>query len=180
MKTIIREIIAMIILIAAIMVIIITMFFDYIKENTVEVSAAIYQLSQDEQNILKEKQDYSNSQNRIVLSSTYTIDANDLSYYKSTGNLTTGQSSPFDEIPVTEILHSADGKTYYDVENRVRDANSTSYGTVSGDYYNYVESQKGTSQYSTSSNTTNTSNEFSNDISAPSVKSGSIIPSTGK
>lgn len=180
MKTIIREILAMIILIAAIMVIIITMFFDYIKENTVEISAATYQLSKDEQDILEEKQKYSNSQNTIVLSSTYTIDANDLSYYKAIGNLTTGQSSPFDEIPVTEVLHSADGKTYYDVENRVRGGNTLTYGTVSGDYYNYVESQKASSQYSSSSNTNNTSNEFSNDISAPSVESGSIIPSTGK
>ena len=174
MKTIIREIFAMIILIAAIMVILITIFFDYIKENTIEVSAATYQLSSEEQEILKEKQNYINSQNAIILSSTYTIDANDLSYYKSIGNLSTGQSSPFDEIPVTEVLHSADGKTYYDVENRVRGADSSKYGTIYGDYYNYTESNRGASHSS------NTSNEFSNDISAPSVGSGSIIPSTGK
>lgn len=174
MKSVIREIFAMIILIVAILVIIVTMFFDYIKENSIEVSAAIYQLSEEEQNILKEKQNYANSQNSLVLSSEYTIDGDDLSYYKSTGNLSTGQSSPFDEIPVTDIVYSADGKTYYDIENRVRSSNSTSSGNVVGNYSNYVESNKNSSQ------TTSTNNQISNDISSPSVESGSIIPSTGK
>ena len=55
MKTIIRESIAMIILICAIMLILVTLFFDYIKENSIEISSATYQMSKEEQNILKRK-----------------------------------------------------------------------------------------------------------------------------
>ena len=48
MKTIIRESIAMIILICAIMLILVTLFFDYIKENSIEISSATYQMSKED------------------------------------------------------------------------------------------------------------------------------------
>lgn len=69
MKTIIRESIAMIILICAIMLILVTLFFDYIKENSIEISSATYQMSKEEQNILKEKQKYLASQkyNNVII-----------------------------------------------------------------------------------------------------------------
>ncbi len=56
MKTIIRESIAMIILICAIMLILVTLFLTISKENSIEISSATYQMSKEEQNILKEKQ----------------------------------------------------------------------------------------------------------------------------
>jgi len=183
MKSIIREVIAMIILIIAILMIVITLFFDYIKENSVEVSAAIYKLSAEEQNILKEKQNYMKSQNSIILSSTYSINNETLSYYKSKGNLVTGQSSPFDETPVTGILYSSDGSSYYDVSNRVRSSDEDTFGSVSGDYYNYIETNqahKNQENINTNTNKKEEPSEYNNDISAPSVESGSIIPSTGK
>jgi len=180
MKSIIREVIAMIILIIAILMIVITLFFDYIKEDSVEVSAAIYKLSTEEQDILKEKQNYMQSQNSIILSSTYSVDNETLSYYKSKGNLVTGQSSPFDETPVTGILYSNDGSSYYDVSNRTRSTDEETFGSVSGDYYNYIEKNKGKQNTKKQNQTSNQTSEFKNDISSPSVESGSIIPSTGK
>lgn len=176
MKSIIREVIAMIILICAILLILLTIFFDYIKEYYVEVSAATYKTSLEEQNILSERNNYLESQNSLILSAGYTISEDDLSYYKSTGNLVQGQSSPFDEIPVTSILHAANGDTYYEVSNSMN--NGEYKGSVSGDYYEYMNmmNEKTGSQTTTQS----TSDEFNNDISAPSVESGSIIPSTGK
>jgi len=115
MKTIIRESLAMIILIFAIMLILITVFFDYIKNNSIEITGATYQLSKEEQKILKEKQNYLENQNKIVLSSGYSITEEDLQNYKASGDLKSGQSNPFDEALVTEIIHEADGSIHYKV-----------------------------------------------------------------
>ena len=71
MKTVIREIIAMIILVAAIILVTITFFFDYIKDQANQPQSAVYKMSDEESTILKERQNYINSQNKIVLSSAY-------------------------------------------------------------------------------------------------------------
>lgn len=162
MKTIIRESFAMIILICAIMLILITVFFDYIKNNSIEITGATYQLSKEEQKILKEKQNYLENQNKIVLSSGYSITEEDLQSYKASGDLKSGQSNPFDEALVTEIIHDADGSIHYRVTDPTAVSNSIS----------------GTGSTTNAKNNTvkNESNYFANDISAPSVGTGSIIP----
>ena len=66
MKKVIREVIAMVILVAAILLLMLTFFFDYIKAESNEPQAAVYEMSENEVAILKEKQDYDESQNKIV------------------------------------------------------------------------------------------------------------------
>ena len=110
MKTVIREIIAMIILVAAIILVTITFFFDYIKDQANQPQSAVYKMSDEESTILKERQNYINSQNKIVLSSAYSIDSSDVQNYKATNQLKTGQSNPFDEAPITDVIYDADGK----------------------------------------------------------------------
>lgn len=170
MKTIIRESFAMIILISAIMLILITVFFDYIKNNSIEITGATYQLSQEEQEILDEKQSYLENQNKIVLSSGYSITEEDLKDYKASGDLKSGQSNPFGETLVTEAVHDADGSIHYKATDSITTKNTTS-------------SKSSTKNTVTNTNKTNTvkneSKYFENDISAPSVGSGSIIPQKG-
>ena len=56
MKTIIREGIAMLILIAAIILVIVMFFFDYIKADSNQPQAATYQMTENEVEILEEKE----------------------------------------------------------------------------------------------------------------------------
>ncbi|MCI8545978.1 MAG: hypothetical protein HFJ44_01955 [Clostridia bacterium] len=161
MKTIIRESIAMIILICAIMLILVTLFFDYIKENSIEISSATYQMSKEEQNILKEKQKYLASQNTITLSSGYTVTEDDLNAYKSSGDLKQGQSNPFDETPITEVTYDENSATYYVKTDPRKSSNSTQTTTNS-------KPKKEESTY------------FQNDVSAPSAEAGSIISENKK
>ena len=84
MKTVIREALAMIILISAIVLLMLTFFFDYIKAEANEPQAAVYKMSENEANILKDRQNYIESQNKIVLSSAHSLDESDLQQYKIT------------------------------------------------------------------------------------------------
>lgn len=161
MKTIIRELAAMIILILAIMLILVTVFFDYIKENSIEISGATYKMSKEEQNILNEKQKYLASQNTITLSSGYTITEDDLQAYKSNGDLKLGQSNPFDESPITEVTYDENSATYYVKTDPRKSSNSTENTT----------SQKSKKEEST---------YFENDVSAPSVGAGEMINKQNK
>ena len=113
MKTIIREIIAMIILLAAIILVLVMFFFDYIKADSNQPQAATYKMSEEEANIIKEKEEYENSQNRIVLSSGYTVTEEQLKEYKASGELKTGQTNPFDETPITDVLYDGEGNAFF-------------------------------------------------------------------
>lgn len=179
MKTIIRESFAMIVLIFAIMLILITIFFDYIKSNSIEITGATYQLSKEEQKIFAEKQNYLESQNKIVLSSSYSITEEDLQNYKASGDYKSGQSNPFDEVLVTEIIHNADGSVHYRVTDPTTTVSNTT-SSISGNGSGTVVTNSNNNSNTNKTNTTNESNYFANDISAPSVGSGSIIPPTGK
>ena len=135
MKKIVREVIALIILLIAIMLMIVMFFFDYIKSDSNQPQAATYQMTENELQILKEKDDYSNSQeDKIVLQNGYTVTEEELSGYKASGELKTGQSNPFDETAVTGVLYDAEGNAYYKVIAGKNEAqtSSTWYGTVSG------------------------------------------------
>lgn len=156
MKTIIRESVAMIILICAIMLILVTVFFDYIKENSIEISGATYQMSKEEQNILNEKKKYLASQNTITLSSGYTVTEEELNAYKSSGDLKLGQSNPFDESSITEVTHDENSGTYYVITDPRASSNSNKTTTNE-------KTKKEESTY------------FQNDVSAPSAEAGSII-----
>lgn len=91
MKTIIREVIALLILLIAIMLMIVMFFFDYIKSDSNQPQAATYQMTENELQILKEKDEYadSNSQNSIVLSTEQTLTEEELVQYKASGELKT-------------------------------------------------------------------------------------------
>ena len=158
MKTIIREIIAMIILLAAIILVLVMFFFDYIKADSNQPQAATYKMSEEEANIIKEKEEYENSQNRIVLSSGYTVTEEQLKEYKASGELKTGQTNPFDETPITDVLYDGEGNAFFKViNNRSEQADSTNkwYGTVSGDSRGITTTTVTTSDGSTMISTKN-------------------------
>ena len=129
--------------------------------KSIEISSATYQMSKEEQNILKEKQKYLASQNTITLSSGYTVTEDDLNAYKSSGDLKQGQSNPFDETPITEVTYDENSATYYVKTDPRKSSNSTQTTTNS-------KPKKEESTY------------FQNDVSAPSAEAGSIISENKK
>ena len=198
MKTVVREIIAMIILVIAIGLIVTLVFFEDIKTSADQPQAAIYQASSDEEKILKEKEKYENSQNTLVLSSAYSVNATDLSSYKANGNSVQGQSSPFDELSITDILYDKDGNTFYNVQgnktsqnqynttNNVNQKNTNNQTTNKGTTNNsYTTGTGNTITITPNSNTTkqnqttNQGKQYSSDISTSSESSGKLFPSTG-
>lgn len=173
MKTVIREVIAMIILVAAIILVTVTFFFDYIKDQANQPQSAVYKMSEAESTILRERQNYINSQNKIVLSSAYSIDSSDLQSYKATNQLKTGQSNPFDEVPITDIIYDAEGNAYYQVTSSTATSNKTT-GTV------VRESVAGTTENGPTNSTTNNSTyQPDTDITAPSTSSGNLTQGKG-
>lgn len=170
MKTVIREIIAMIILVAAIILVTVTFFFDYIKDQANQPQSAVYKMSDEESAILKERQNYINSQNKIVLSSAYSIDSSDLQNYKVTNQLKTGQSNPFDEAPITDVIYDAAGNAYYQITSSVESSNKTTGAVVR-------ESVAGTTTTNTSTN--NSTYQPDKDITAPSTTSGNLTKGNG-
>lgn len=180
MKTVIREVIAMIILIAAIVLLMLTFFFDYIKAESNEPQAAVYKMSENEANILKDRQNYIESQNKIVLSSAHKLDESDLQQYKVTSQLQTGQSNPFDEVPLTDIIYDAEGNAYYQVV-ATRNEVSNSLGTVSGNPTGTGTNTTKPENNNNSNNnvTNNTVYEPDKDITAPSTNSGNLTKGNG-
>ena len=163
MKKIVREIIAMLIFLAAIVLVLIMFFFDYIKTDSNQPQAATYKMSEEEKEILKEKAELENSQNKIVLTSGYTVTESELQEYKASGELKTGQTNPFDETPITDVLYDGEGNAYYKVINNRSEVTTSSnqwYGTVSGDSRGItttnVTTSNGTTAISTKDNSTQT------------------------
>lgn len=181
MKTVIREVIAMIILIAAIVLLMLTFFFDYIKAESNEPQAAVYKMSENEANILKDRQNYIESQNKIVLSSAHKLDESDLQQYKVTSQLQTGQSNPFDEVPLTDIIYDAEGNAYYQVVTTRNETNTTSIkGSVSGISSGTIKDDTNDSNNNSNNNATNnTAYEPNKDITAPSTNSGNLTKGNG-
>lgn len=183
MKTVIREVIAMIILIAAIVLLMLTFFFDYIKAESNEPQAAVYKMSENEANILKDRQKYIESQNKIVLSSAHKLDESDLQQYKVTSQLQTGQSNPFDEVPLTDIIYDAEGNAYYQVVTTRNETNTTSTkGSVSGISSGTIKDdtkQDNNSNNNSNNVTNNTAYEPNKDITAPSTNSGNLTKGNG-
>lgn len=182
MKTVIREVIAMIILIAAIVLLMLTFFFDYIKAESNEPQAAVYKMSENEANILKDRQNYIESQNKIVLSSAHKLDESDLQQYKVTSQLQTGQSNPFDEVPLTDIIYDAEGNAYYQVVTTRNETNTTSTkGSVSGISSGTIkdDTKQDSNNNSNNNATNNTAYEPNKDITAPSTNSGNLTKGNG-
>ena len=110
---------------------------------------------------------------KIVLSSAYSIDSSDLQNYKATNQLKTGQSNPFDEAPITDVIYDADGKAYYQITSSINSSNKTT-GTV------VRESVAGTTtNTSTNTNTNNSTYQPDKDITAPSTTSGNLTKGNG-
>lgn len=177
MKTVLRELLAMIVIVAALALIIVLVFFDYIKEDANQPQAAIYETSREEKNILDEKKKYEEDKQTLTLNSGYKIEEADLSSLKASGEFKQGQSSPFAETPVTDILYDREGNVYYQTIDPTLNITNTSNNTNK------------TSNGNTSKNTTNTTNTVdrnsqpsaqaeqsgrSADITSPSAESGSM------
>ncbi len=157
MKVIIRETVAMIILIAAIMLIIVMTFFDYIQDESTRPTSAKYVKNEEITNILMSKKEYQDAANSISLSSSsLTVEPDMLSQMISKYDL--GQSAPFDEIPITRIDYDKDGNAYYRVANdntignpNINGTTGTSYGDVGTG-----SSVAGTTEQQTTTTVTNT------------------------
>ena len=160
MKVIIRETLAMIILIAAIMLIIVMTFFDYIQDESTMPTSAKYVKNEEITNILLSKKEYQydwifiKCNNSISLSSSsLTVEPDMLSQMVSQTDL--GQSAPFDELPITRIVYDRDGNAYY----RVADDNTIGNPSNSGTGYSYTDtgsSVAGTTEQQTTQTVTNT------------------------
>ena len=154
MKVIIRETLAMIILIAAIMLIIVMIFFDYIQDESTMPTSAKYVKNEEITNILLSKKEYQYAANSISLSSSsLTVEPDMLSQMVSQTDL--GQSAPFDELPITRIVYDRDGNAYY----RVADDNTVGNPSNSGTGYSYTDtgsSVAGTTEQQTTQTVTNT------------------------
>lgn len=154
MKVIIRETLAMIILIAAIMLIIVMTFFDYIQDESTMPTSAKYVKNEEITNILLSKKEYQYAANSISLSSSsLTVEPDMLSQMVSQTDL--GQSAPFDELPITRIVYDRDGNAYY----RVADDNTVGNPSNSGTGYSYTDtgsSVAGTTEQQTTQTVTNT------------------------
>ena len=176
MKTVLRELLAMIVIVAAIALIIVLVFFDYIKEDANQPQAAIYETSREEKNILDEKKKYEEDKQTLTLNSGYKIEEADLSNLKVSGEFKQGQSSPFAETPVTDILYDREGNVYYQTIDPTLNITNTSNNTTSS----------GNSSNKSTTNTNNTVNRSatpnaqseqsgrSADITSPSAESGSM------
>lgn len=178
MKTIIREILAMIVLVAAIILITVIVFFDYIKGDANQPQPAIYEVSKEEQNILKEKEQYEKNKETLVLKSMYSVDESELSALKASGEFQQGQSSPFDETPIMDILRDSEGNIYYQINNTATKANTTGNNTTSNTAGNNTNSTKEnkTQQPANKAGSTNTPQAYKadSDISTSSASSGSM------
>lgn len=137
MKIIIREAIAMVILVAAILLIIIMAFFDYIQDASNIPVAKSYARDKDVRDILESKGEFEKETNTITLSSSsLTVDASMLNQYIASRDLRQGQSTPFDELAITRIEYDQAGNAYYKVSADTQ-VNGFNYGSsVSGDTTN--------------------------------------------
>ncbi len=183
MKKIVRELIAMFILLAAIILVLIMFFFDYIKADSNQPQSATYKMSEEEKEILKEEDELEDSQNKIVLTSGYTVTEDELREYKASGELKTGQTNPFDETPITDVLYDGEGNAYYKVINNRSEVSSSTnqwYGTVSGDSRGItttnVVTQNGSTTISTKNDLPQTSSVVTPTVS--SVTNPVVTPST--
>lgn len=191
MKTIIRESIAMIILVMAILIITVLVFFDFIKAESNQPQAAKYRISKEEQNILKAKEEYEEQKNTTVLTAAYSVDNEVLANHKAKKEFSQGQSSPFDEIVITDILHDKAGNAYYQIRSEENKIDNTLYPNNSNNNGNgNTNNNSNNNNNSGNNNNNNNNNNNSNnnqkgpsdsDISTSSPESGSIQgPVSGK
>lgn len=188
MKTIIRESIAMIILVMAILIITVLVFFDSIKAESNQPQAAKYRVSKEEQNILEAKKEYEEQKNTTVLTATYSVDNEVLANHKAKKEFSQGQSSPFDEIVITDILHDKAGNAYYQVRSEENKIDNTLNSNNSNNKGNSNTNSNSTNNSNNSNNNSTNNNNNNNqkdpndsDISTSSPGSGSIQgPVSGK
>ena len=174
MKNVLKEGSAMIVLVLAIMLILVIVFFDYIKDSSNKPVSKVYSQSEEVKNILEEKKKYDTETNSVTLSSAYSIDMAALSQYRESQDLRQGQTSPFDELPITEIQYDREGNAYYKVssDTQVKGYDTVPTNTVAGttSTQNYIGSTSNETNYS-----------FNNDINSPSEnKSLVTTQSSGK
>ena len=93
----------------------------------------------------------------------------------------TGQSNPFDEVPLTDIIYDAEGNAYYQVVTTRNETNTTSIkGSVSGISSGTIKDDTKDSNNNSNNNATNnTAYEPNKDITAPSTNSGNLTKGNG-
>lgn len=160
MKTIFRELLAMIVIVAAAGLITVLIFFDYIKADVNQPQAAIYETSKKEKSILEEKEKYEEDKDTLVLSSAYSIGENELSNMKASGEFQQGQASPFDEIPITDIRVDSEGNVYYQTNATANNNNSGSSNT--GNNSSSPGNNNSTGNNNSGNNTNNNTNNTGN------------------
>ena len=179
MKTVLRELLAMLVIVAAIALIIVLVFFDYIKEDANQPQAAIYETSREEKNILDEKKKYEEDKQTLTLNSGYKIEEADLSNLKASGEFKQGQSSPFAETPVTDILYDREGNVYYQTIDPTLNVTNTTTSTNNNNNNNATNNNKNTNNNvnvnrSATPNAQSEQSGRSADITSPSAESGSM------
>lgn len=177
MKTVLRELLAMLVIVAAIALIIVLVFFDYIKEDANQPQAAIYETSREEKNILDEKEKYEEDKQTLTLNSGYKIEEADLSNLKASGEFKQGQSSPFAETPVTDILYDREGNVYYqtiDPTLNITNNTTTNNKTTNGNTNKSTTNTNNTVNRSATPNAQSEQSGRSADITSPSAESGSM------
>ena len=111
-------------------------FFDYIKDSSNVPEGKAYERSKGVTEVLQSKGKYDSETNSITLSSSsLMVDASMLNGFINSKELRQGQSTPFDELPITRIEYDQAGNAYYKVspDTQVNGFNYSSSSTISGD-----------------------------------------------
>lgn len=120
-KSVIKEIIIMLLLCIAIVLILGVIFYNYIPNNkAIPNKLAAYSTPENVKSEIDE-QISENEKEEI----TYRIDAADLKLYKSTNGYTTGKSNPFSEISNIENVDNTENNETKNNTNNSVDKNST-------------------------------------------------------
>ena len=102
MKTFFRELICMIVIAAVMVLILVLFFYDYlVNDNTIPTESK-YTRSSDVSQALKDKKEYDEKAEEAVIGTltkaAYNIDENDIDAYIAEGLLTQGKPNPFQEM----------------------------------------------------------------------------------
>lgn len=133
-KSVIKEIFIIILLILAILLVLGVMFYDYRPSTkTIPTAVAEYRLSADIQEELDETIKASEVQNIIK---TYYIDASDLKVYQQSKAYEKGKPNPFEKVTSQSVDTNTSSKG---TEKNKNTSSGSSGNTTQGQYFNNVK-----------------------------------------
>jgi len=134
-KTVIKEVIFMILMIVAIALVLGIVLYDY-NPTTKKIPTTVeaYSLPAEMQEELNETIQEAQKQNIIK---TYSVDSSDLEYYEITNDYNPGKINPFDQI----VSSSSSTNTENNSKNETTNGNSTNQGGtgIQGSFLNNVK-----------------------------------------